>query len=247
MLFGVAGTLLMVFAGLLSVRKKSVRLRLGSLSWWLKGHLWLGLLSVPMIFFHAAFRWGGWLEIMLWIALGVVVVSGMVGLALQNVLPRLMKVQLPAEAIPDQFAERCRRLVLSADERIVAQCTPAVVQTAMGSSQQSAASASSTPLEGLASFYFRSVRPFLGKEPLHDRVLATREQARQVFERVRATLPESCSATVDWLEQTCDERRQLALQERLFRWLHGWLKIHIPCSVALLVFTVVHVVTALYF
>jgi hypothetical protein len=60
-------------------------------------------------------------------------------------------------------------------------------------------------------------------------------------------VPESCSAVVDWLEQSCDERRQLAQQERLFRWLHGWLKVHIPCSVALLVFTVVHVITALYY
>src|SRR3990170_2286953 len=72
MLFGVAGTLLMLFAGLLSVRKKTVRLRLGSLSWWLKGHIWLGSLSVPLIFYHAAFRWGGTLEIFLWAMLLVV-------------------------------------------------------------------------------------------------------------------------------------------------------------------------------
>jgi hypothetical protein len=245
MLFGVAGTLFMIFAGLLSVRKKTIRLRLGSLSWWLKGHLWLGLLSVPLIFFHAAFRWGGWLEIALWILLGVVVVSGLVGLALQNVLPRLMKLQLPSEAIPDQFAERCRRLMLSADERIVAQCTPAIVEAAMANPRQGTTSPS--PLAELARFYFRSVRPFLGAAPPDDGLLTTREQAHQVFERVRATLPESCGETVDWLEQSCNERRQLAQQERLFRLLHGWLKIHIPCSIALLVFTVVHVVTALYY
>src|SRR5687768_16730866 len=117
MLFGVAGALLMVFAGFLSVRKKFVRARLGSLSWWLKGHLWLGALSVPMILFHSAFRWGGWLEIMLWLTLTVVVASGLFGLALQNILPRTMKAQLPDEVIPDQFAEVCRRLVLFADEK----------------------------------------------------------------------------------------------------------------------------------
>src|SRR5438874_12772269 len=56
MLFGIIGTLMMLFAGALSVRKKTVRLRAGSLSWWLGRHFWIGLLSVPIILFHAAFR-----------------------------------------------------------------------------------------------------------------------------------------------------------------------------------------------
>src|SRR5262245_44815371 len=90
MLFGVAGTALMVFAGLLAVRKKILRLRVGSVSAWLRGHLWLGLLSVPLIFYHAAFRWGGALEVLLWITFAIVIASGIVGLALQNILPRMM-------------------------------------------------------------------------------------------------------------------------------------------------------------
>ena len=62
-LFGVVGTFLMAFAGAIAIRKKTITARAGSLSWWLKGHIWLGALSVPMILFHAAFRVGGTLEI----------------------------------------------------------------------------------------------------------------------------------------------------------------------------------------
>ena len=58
---------------------------------------------MPLIFYHAAFRWGGTLEILLWWTFAVVVVSGLVGLALQNVLPRIMQLQLSSEAIPDQL------------------------------------------------------------------------------------------------------------------------------------------------
>jgi hypothetical protein len=246
MLFGVVGTLLMVFAGLLAVRKKTVRLRLGSLSWWLKGHLWLGLLSVPLIFFHTAFRWGGWLEILLWLTYGVVIVSGIVGLALQNVLPRVMKIQLPSEAIPDQFREVCRRLILTADEKVLAQCTPMRVEAFIAGTAKSVVAAQADPLDVLANFYLRSVRPFLGPSPA-DRLLATSEQAQQVFDQVRASLPDTCHATVDGLEQLCQDRRELAQQQWLYRWLHGWLKIHVPFSVALLVFAVIHVVTALYY
>jgi len=36
-------------------------------------------------------------------------------------------------------------------------------------------------------------------------------------------------------------------QERIHRWLHIWLLLHIPLSVALLVLGVLHIVTALYY
>ena len=40
----------------------------------------------------------------------------------------------------------------------------------------------------------------------------------------------------------CEERRQLAAQERLQRWLHGWLLVHVPLSYALLLLSTVHAV-----
>ncbi|HEX3600641.1 MAG TPA: hypothetical protein VHU84_10900 [Lacipirellulaceae bacterium] len=247
MLFGVAGTLMMIFAAALVLRKKTVRVRLGSLSWWLKGHIWFGLLSVPMILFHAAFRLGGWLEISLWALLVVVVISGVVGLAAQNVIPRMMKLQLPSEFIPDQFGEVCRRFVIAADEKIMTLCTPKVVESAVMCSAERPASIGTNPLDWLAGFHIDTIRPFLGPGPCKDPSLANGERAQLVFERVRASLPENCWATVDWLEKSCEERRQLAEQERLHRLLHGWLKVHVPCSVALAVFTVIHVITALYY
>jgi hypothetical protein len=199
-----------------------------------------------MIFFHAAFRWGGWLEILLWLTFGVVIVSGVIGLALQNVLPRVMKVQLPAEAIPDQFAEICRRLILAADEQVIAQCTPLRMEAMLGGTAKSAGAASADPLDKLADFYLRSVRPFL-QPSSNEKQLATDEQAQQVFDQVRASLPDTCHATVHGLEQLCNDRRELAQQQRLYHWLHAWLKIHVPFSVALAVFAVIHIVSALYY
>jgi hypothetical protein len=247
MLFGVAGTSMMIFAAALVIRKRTIRARLGSISWWLKGHIWLGLLSVPMILFHAAFRLGGWLEISLWGILAVVVISGIVGVALQNVIPRMMKLQFPSEFIPDQFAEICRRFLVAADDKIMALCTPKVIEAAVMSPADRAVAVGTNPLDWLAGFYIRDVRPFLGPDPCKDSSLASRERAQLEFERVRASLPENCWTTVNWLEESCEERRRLAQQERLYRLLHGWLRIHVPCSVALGVFTVIHVISALYY
>jgi hypothetical protein len=47
------------------------------------------------------------------------------------------------------------------------------------------------------------------------------------------------------LENICDEARQLLRQERLHRWLHGWLLLHIPLSLALILLGAVHAVMAL--
>ncbi|MGA8768713.1 MAG: hypothetical protein WB559_16985, partial [Candidatus Acidiferrales bacterium] len=49
--FGIVGSAFMVFSGLLAGRKKVPVWRLGRAQTWMRGHLWLGLLSLPIIFF----------------------------------------------------------------------------------------------------------------------------------------------------------------------------------------------------
>jgi hypothetical protein len=60
-------------------------------------------------------------------------------------------------------------------------------------------------------------------------------------------LPEACYGTVKDLEDLCSQRRQLSRQERLYRLLHGWLKIHVPCSVVLFVLVTIHAIGSLYY
>ena len=51
--YGVAGTTAMVVAGLLGARKKVRSWRIGSARLWMQLHIWLGVLAVPLILFHA--------------------------------------------------------------------------------------------------------------------------------------------------------------------------------------------------
>ena len=44
-----------------------------------------------------------------------------------------------------------------------------------------------------------------------------------------------------------EERRELARQKMLHHWLHGWLFVHMPASVILLVLVLVHVVSVLWY
>ncbi|WP_166831237.1 hypothetical protein [Thalassoroseus pseudoceratinae] len=122
LIYGIIGTLMMVFAGLLAGRKRVPHWRLGSAKFWLKGHLWLGTLSFPLILFHAGFGWGGLLENILWITFGIVVVSGFVGVALQHFLPRLLTSRVPYETFTAQLPYQCRRMQFLADQAVAKLC-----------------------------------------------------------------------------------------------------------------------------
>jgi hypothetical protein len=47
------------------------------------------------------------------------------------------------------------------------------------------------------------------------------------------------------LESICEEERQLVRQRRIYQWLHGWLLVHVPLSIALLVLGGIHAIVAL--
>ena len=62
---------------------------------------------------------------------------------------------------------------------------------------------------------------------------------------LRVLVAASLHGVLDDLENICEEERQLNRQVRLYHWLHGWLLIHVPLSIVLLVLGGVHAVMAL--
>jgi hypothetical protein len=93
--------------------------------------------------------------------------------------------------------------------------------------------------------YLRDIRPFLDSRDTPNGVLGTSSRAATLFRNLRTTLPTPLQDTVTELEGICDERRQLADQKRLHHVLHGWLLVHVPLSMALLLLGAVHAVIAL--
>jgi drug/metabolite transporter (DMT)-like permease len=75
--YGLLGSALMVYAGLLSaLRKVPSWWWIGSRKVWLRGHIWLGLLSGVFILCHSGCRWGGPLEVILWVVLIATLATG---------------------------------------------------------------------------------------------------------------------------------------------------------------------------
>jgi len=89
------------------------------------------------------------------------------------------------------------------------------------------------------------MRPFLERPKRRGQRLAEPAKASSAFAGLRTLLPAATHAILADLEDICDEARQLTRQERLHHWLHGWLLLHIPLSLALILLGALHAVMAL--
>jgi hypothetical protein len=250
--YGIAGFGLMAFAGLLSLRKKFPIWRIGRAQSWLRGHLWLGLLSFPLILFHAGFDFGGPLtRVLMWLFI-IVIASGLIGAALQHYVPRTMTGAVPMETIYEQIPRVRTQLAEESDALVAAACGALEIETVAAENRRETTTAALAtivrvevdPSAPLREFYLEEMRPFV-LDPSERHPLADQDQARRRFDRLRTALAPELHATAADLENICEEERQLARQLKMHRVLHGWLLVHIPISFALLALAVVHLVVAL--
>lgn len=279
--FGIVGFGFMIFAALLGARKRVPTWRLGHAQAWMRGHLWLGLLSLPLILFHGGFHFDGTLtRVLMWLLI-ITVASGLFGAVLQHYVPRLMTTDVPLETIYDEIGNVRRSLLEEADRAVEALCgsvgfpkrNTAEELRAGGFSALRSIPASAVPLRTSAAvsagasaavaaapervllnteqsapltrFYLQEMRVFLEEPERRGQRLGDTEKAKSAFAVLQTLLPAAAQDTLKELEEICDEARQLQRQERLHRWLHGWLLVHIPLSLALLLLGAVHAVMAL--
>lgn len=122
LIYGVVGSLMMIYAGLLGGRKQFPFWRLGSAQFWLRGHIWFGTLSFPLILFHAGFGLGGLLEQILMGFFFVVWLSGFFGLAMQHFMPKLLTSRISRETFSAQIPYIRKRNRILADKMISVDC-----------------------------------------------------------------------------------------------------------------------------
>ncbi len=279
--FGVIGFAFMLFAALLGARKRVPTWRVGRAQAWMRGHLWLGFLALPMILFHGGFHFGGTLtRVLMWLLI-ITVLSGVFGAALQHYIPRVMTADVPLETIYDEISHVRALLREEADRAIESLCgnlglsksSSDAAQRAGGFTALRTISASAIPLRTssavsagtsaavaaapeiillseensapLRRFYLSEMRPFLERPKQRGQRLSNQAKTSSAFAGLRTLLSAAAHVTLADLEDICDEARQLTRQERLHHWLHGWLLLHIPLSLALILLGAVHAVMSL--
>jgi hypothetical protein len=283
LLFGSIGFAFMLFAAFLGARKRVPTWRIGRAQAWMRGHLWLGFLALPMILFHSGFHFGGTLtRVLMWLLI-ITVLSGVFGAALQHYVPRTMTSEVPLETIYDEIAHVRSLLREEADRAVESICGSLGLtnasreegQRAGGFSALRTMAASAVPLRTSAAvsagasaavaaapeiillseeesaplrrFYIQEMRPFLEQLKQRGQRLGDAQKAASAFAGLRTVLPAAAHAALDDLSDICDEARQLRRQERLHHWLHDWLLLHIPLSLALILLGAIHAVMALRF
>lgn len=242
--YGVASLLLLLFAALIGVRRKLRSWNLGRAEAWLKGHIWLGLLAYALMFLHAGFRLGGPLAMWLIALFTLVVATGVHGLIVQHIVPRMLTAAVHAETMVDQIPVAVARLREEAAKVVSEACGPLSEEPAEGEKKKAK---QTEPLEGsepLKRFFLGEVAAYL--EQGRGRLLIP-GQSQALFAQVRHMSGTSVHPMLERLEAMCEERRQLVTQERLHFWLHGWLLLHLPAAAALVLLSLVHAVASIYY
>jgi hypothetical protein len=252
---GGIGTAMILCAMALIVRKTWRTLRVGRTYAWLQGHVWLGLVSYPIICFHAGWRWGGPLTTWLMMAFTVVWITGIIGILIQNLVPRLMLDRLHQETIFSQLGqvglknlESARQIV---DNWLEQNDSPAATTTRANAGEE------------LRKFFDGRVRPFLlyGVDPGPSSFLNPKPFVALPAD-LKAIAPTSTSPgpeafagmrtrfltlfePLTQLESLVIEHQQHLLQRKLHWVMHGWLLLHVPLSVVMFVMIPMHAIYAL--
>lgn len=271
---GVLGGLIILFEMLLWPRRRVRAWRLGSAQAWLRAHVWLGLLAVPLVLMHARLLFiGGLLNWALMATFALVIASGIWGLVLQQYLPTMLLDHVPAETIYDQIGHVAAQQARDAERLVRSLCeqdasaedddgTHAVDtddEHAVVTGFRSLTGIQGKVLETLPIYgvipgtreirrrFFAEIRPYLldGRET--GSALASAPAADRFFAGLRAASPAEAGPLLEHLARACEHRRQFDLQATIHLWLHGWLLVHVPLSFALLILLAIHVPVALWY
>lgn len=241
--FGILAFLIFLFASALGVRKKRRLWRIGNVQTWLKAHIWLTILTIPLVLFHCGFHLGGMHTSVLFWLYATVMVSGFFGIAMQHFLPHIMMERLPREWVYEQIPN-VRATTFEAALAYTKQLGEAnkVPATAGAGNTGTATASGMDPSPRIILEFLRGdLMPFLADHSAKATRLAERRSSDEVLKLLRVNVSDSYRPQVDEIKAWCDDHRLMAYQERLHLWLHGWLVIHVPVSFLLLIWTMWHI------
>jgi len=274
LVLGILAGLIILFEFALWPRKTSLFRTarwVGKTQTWMKAHIWLGLLAVPLVLLHSGVSFGGsYTAVLMWLFL-VVVGSGVLGLAMQNILPRLLLKRVPEETVASQIDQVARQLAEDGRRIVVDVCEgaedelAALVGEAVASGKQRVGVARRvgtvvprsvnpelerprrTIAPELAAAMKQEIEPYLRTGRSAAGLLGTRFTTKDYFDELRQKSPAAVRPAIDQIEVLCRRRSELTLQSRLQFWLHAWLLVHLPLSIALVILLLGHVYLALRF
>ncbi|MGN6184616.1 MAG: hypothetical protein ACTHQM_13285 [Thermoanaerobaculia bacterium] len=229
--YGIAGTALILLLAFFGIRKRWYRSTFGTLEQWLQSHIYLGLLVLVILLFHTGMRFNDKIAVTTLVLVAIVVASGVAGAILYVTVPRMLtevESELTVSEISDQLNQLARSMARIASGRSAA--FQRIYDELLKQTQP----------RGLAGW--RLLLSRLGRKKAQD---------SSDWARLIAIVPKDEQEELRQMLVISRQRRELLLrliyQQRYKNVLEFWLYIHVPFTIALLVFAALHIGAVFYY
>lgn len=217
----------MLFLTFFNLRKRIPFLRVGSTSFWMQLHLYVGIFSGALFFVHIGWSWpfGAFHQLLAWCYV-IVFVTGVFGLWISRAFPRMLTIagyETPFERIPyvrSNLRQEAEAVILAGVDD---QTSPVI-----------------------AEFYSQKLGMFFTR-PCNRWAHLRQSRAPQAahvsqFDEVQRYAKRGEREMLDKLRDLVARKHMLDYQHALQSALRLWLFAHIPLSYSLLIFSVLHII-----
>ncbi|HEU4888263.1 MAG TPA: hypothetical protein VFV49_10275 [Thermoanaerobaculia bacterium] len=228
--YGIAGTALILLLAFFGIRKRWYRSTFGTLEQWMQSHIYLGVLVLVILLFHTGGRFNDKVAVATLVLVIIVVASGIVGAILYATVPRMLtevESELTVEELGDQLNQMARSMARIASGR-------------------------SAPFQRIYDELMRQTAPgpLAGWRLIVSR-LKRKSQQDADWARLIGLVPREEQEELRQMLVVSRQRRELLLrlvyQQRYKNVLEFWLYIHVPFTIALIAFAILHIAAVFYY
>jgi hypothetical protein len=228
--YGILGFLLCCLLAFFGIRKRWYRSTFGTVEQWLQSHIYLGIFVLVVLLFHTGGRFNDKVAVTTLILVAVVVGSGVLGAILYVTVPRLLT-EVESNLTVEEISEQLNQL---------------------GKQMARIASGRSAPFQRIFEQILREGRPgwLAGWRLLFARMRRGHSQTSD-WTNLLGLVPKEEQEELRQMLVVSRQRKEFLLRlifyQRYKNILEFWLYIHIPFTIALLLFAVVHVIAVFYY
>jgi len=228
--YGIVGFLLCCLLAFFGIRKRWYRSTFGTIEQWMQSHIYLGILVLVILLFHAGGRFNDKVAVATLILVAIVVGSGVLGAILYVTIPRLLT-EVESNLTVAEISEQLNQL---------------------GKQMARIASGQSAPFQRIFDQLIKEGKPGIlaGWRLLFSRMRRGTTVSAD-WTNLLALVPKDEQDELRQMLVVSRQRKELlirlVLQQRYKNILESWLYVHIPFTIALLVLAVVHVIAVFYY
>lgn len=229
--YGTIGYALILLLAFFGIRKRWYRSRFGTLEQWLQSHIYLGILALVILLFHTGGRFNDKVAVATLILVGIVVLSGIFGAVLYVTIPRLLT-EVESELTVAEISEQLNQLAKQ------------MARIASGHSE---------PFQRIYNQLLSESMPgwMGGWGLLVSRLARKKAKTATDLPQMLALVPKEEEVELRQMLVVSRQRKELLIrmlfQQRYKNILEAWLYIHVPFTIALLVFAIVHIAAAFFY